>query len=93
MQEAAGEPVDSVFTVVHAAGGTLGGVRGQAEVRLFERSWPDAIEVSVVDEDEGALVDAAVAALGDDQPTLTFVHLAGPDRAGHDTADFMGRRT
>lgn len=83
VQGAAGEPVDSIFTNVHEAGGSTAVFAGKSKFRLFEDSWPDAVDDLVVDTRLDTLLDSAVAALADDGPTFTFVHVLEPDATGH----------
>lgn len=81
--ESAGEDVDSVFTAVHAAGGTTALFASKAKFGLFERSWDEAVDVFKVDTHNGRLVLRAVADLREHDRDLRFVHLSRPDVVGH----------
>ncbi|WP_210648840.1 alkaline phosphatase family protein [Nocardioides sp. SYSU D00065] len=82
VQAAAGHDVASVFTVVDQAGGSTALFAAKTKFTLWERSWPDAIDQVVIDQDNGALVDRLVADLDEDRD-FRFLHLSLPDNAGH----------
>ncbi len=85
VQAAAGRPVSSVFNVVHDAGMSTALFAAKRKFSLWTRSWPDAIGISkIAAEDDAAVLRAARAELVSAPPNLAFVHLAGPDLAGHD---------
>jgi hypothetical protein len=83
VQEAAGHPVASVFTKVHAAGGTTALYTTKSKFGLFERSWPRSIDTFVVRADQRRLTRLVSARLQHRRPTFTFLHVSLPDRAGH----------
>jgi hypothetical protein len=85
----AGHEVASVFDVVHGAGGTTALYASKTKFALYERSWADALDTTVIDEDNARLVDRLVTDLSDGPPEFTFVHLSAPDVAGH-ASGFMG---
>lgn len=84
VQQGAGEPVASVFTVVDRAGGSTALFASKAKFSIFERSWPRAIDRSFVSDDEAATVRRVRADLRTSTRAFTFLHLARPDRAGHE---------
>lgn len=83
VQEAAGEPVGSLFSRVHAAGGTTALFTGKSKFSLFPRSWPDGLDRYTLRVDGGRLVELARRDLRREARTVTFLHLAAPDVAGH----------
>lgn len=82
VQEAAGEPVESVFSAVSAAGGSTALFASKTKFTLWQRSWPDDIDVTTVRADNARLVDAFVADLGTER-AFRFLHLSHPDVVGH----------
>jgi len=82
VQAAAGTEIGSVFDVVDAAGGSTALFAAKTKFTLWQRSWPDAIDVTAVDEDNSALVDRLIADLDTDRD-FRFLHLSPPDVAGH----------
>lgn len=82
VQAAAGTDVRSVFSVVDAAGGSSALFAAKTKFSLWQRSWPEAIDVTTIDEDNSALVDRFVADLDTDRD-FRFLHLSPPDIAGH----------
>jgi hypothetical protein len=83
VSEAAGRDVSSVFRVVHSDVRDTGLFVSKEKLRLFERSWPAAIDRVVLEEDNPLLVRKARRDLVEHRRALTFVHLSGPDDAGH----------
>lgn len=83
VQKAAGHPVASIFTVVHADGGSTALYTTKEKFGLFERSWPKGIDTFTEDENQKRLVSLARADLADGAPTFTFLHVSLPDRNGH----------
>ena len=83
VQGAAGEQVGSVFALVHRAGGTTALFTGKSKFSLFQRSWPTAVDRFTLDTRGARLVRKARKDLRRDTRTLTFLHLAAPDLAGH----------
>ena len=90
VQEAAGHPVRSVFSVVHAAGGRTALFASKQKFTLFRRSWPNAVDRSVIRWDNAALVRLARRDLARHRRAFTFLHLSLPDTVGHE-AGFMSR--
>lgn len=82
VQQAAGHDVSSVFSVVDAAGGSAALFAAKTKFSLWPRSWPDAIDRTTIDENNGALVDQLIADLDQDRD-FRFLHLSPPDVAGH----------
>ena len=83
VQKAAGHGVASIFSVVHADGGTTALYTTKEKFGLFERSWPRGIDTFTEDENQKRLVSLARADLRDGAPTFTFLHVSLPDRTGH----------
>ncbi|HWI44090.1 MAG TPA: alkaline phosphatase family protein [Nocardioides sp.] len=85
VQEAAGQPVSSVFEQVHAAGGTTGVFATKSKFWLFERSWPEAVDRNVIKvEDNAAVVRKLRADLVRHRRSFSFLHLGLPDQMGHE---------
>jgi hypothetical protein len=80
---AAGHPVQSVFSVVHAAGDRTALFSTKEKFALYKRSWSRGIDRFVVNEDQTALVRRAVADLVSTDRAFTFLHVSLPDRFGH----------
>jgi len=85
----AGHTIESVFDVVHRAGGTTAMYASKAKFALYERSWGQAMDRAVIDEDNDRLVDRLVADLGSRPADFSFVHFSAPDEEGH-ASRFMG---
>lgn len=83
VQQAAGEPVGSLFSRTHAAGGSTALFTGKSKFSLFTRSWPRGIDRYTLDTDDDRLVTKARRDLRREARTVTFLHLAAPDLAGH----------
>jgi hypothetical protein len=83
VQRAAGHRVDSVFTVVHAAGRSTALFSTKPKFTLYDRSWPAGIDKFRADENEVALVAAARRDLVSHDRAFTFLHISLPDLAGH----------
>ena len=83
VQRAAGHPVASIFSVVHADGGSTALYTTTEKFGLYRRSWPKGIDTFTEDEDQKELVSLALADLEDGAPTFTFLHVSLPDRTGH----------
>ena len=75
--------VDSVFSVIDESGGSSAVFVGKTKFEMWDRSWPDAVDRFVINADQPALVDAAIAEVASAGRELTFLHIAGPDAAGH----------
>lgn len=76
--------VESVFTLVHDAGGSTAVFAGKIKFDLLENSWPDAVDVSLIDASLARLGAAATRDLREQRRTFTFLHVADPDEVGHD---------
>lgn len=75
----------SVFTTIDEAGGSSAVFAGKEKFEMWGRAWPGAIDELRIRENQPRLVQDAIASLREDANDLTFLHLAGPDSAGHDT--------
>ncbi|PVG81074.1 hypothetical protein DDE18_19870 [Nocardioides gansuensis] len=84
VQAAAGHTVESVFTQVHGAGELTGLFASKTKFSLFDRSWPAAVDVSTIIEDDRRLARAVRRDLASTDRAFRFVHFALPDRTGHD---------
>ena len=91
VQQAAGHGVASIFSVVHADGGTTALYTTKEKFGLFERSWPRGIDTFTEDENQKRLVSLARADLRDGAPTFTFLHVSLPDRTGHEYGGMSAR--
>ena len=84
VQKAAGHPVASIFSEVHADGGTTALYTTKEKFGLYERSWPKGIDTYTENENQKKLVSLARADLKDGAPTFMFLHVSLPDRNGHE---------
>lgn len=84
VSKAAGHPVRSVFNVVHRHGGSTAMFATKTKLALYRRSWPKAIDRTVLDTDTDALVDKAIDDLITEDRDFTFLHTSLPDAAGHE---------
>jgi len=75
---------DSVFSTIDEAGGSSAVFVGKDKFEMWGRAWPGTIDELEIDEDQSALVSDAIADLRGDDRDLVFLHLAGPDAAGHE---------
>lgn len=92
VQQAAGGPVSSVFRRLEQEGREAGLFVGKAKLRLFERSWPNGVDRTVVvRDDDRRLMEVALRDLVHRRRALTFVHLKAPDSAGHRHGFMSGR--
>ena len=73
----------SVFTAIDDAGGSSGVFVGKEKFEMWGRAWPGTIDDLEIDPHQTALVTSAIDDLREDDHDLVFVHLAGPDTAGH----------
>ncbi|CAN5444605.1 hypothetical protein BH11ACT8_BH11ACT8_36320 [soil metagenome] len=90
VQQAAGRPVSSVFSVAHAHGRSTGLYAAKTKFSLFQRSWRRGIDRTVIrKERDGALVKAVRKDLVSSDRDVTFLHLGNADRTGH-ASGFMG---
>ncbi len=83
VQQAAGGPVGSVLSRVHAAGGSTALFAGKSKLSLFQRSWPEGTDRYTYDARGARLVRKARRDLRRESRTLTVLHLSAPDLAGH----------
>jgi hypothetical protein len=84
VQRAAGVPVESVFSAVHAAGLGTALLSSKTKFSLWQRSWPTSFDfVKIREERDKAITLSAVADLRDFDRALTFVHLGKTDKEGH----------
>ena len=81
---AAGHRVRSVFSSLASAGLGSAVFAAKEKFSLFERSWPQGIDRTVIRDDNSALVRAVQRDLVNAWRPLTFVHISLPDVAGHD---------
>jgi hypothetical protein len=91
VQKAAGHAVASIFSVVHADGGTTALYTTKEKFGLFQRSWPKGIDTYTENENQGKLVALARADLADGAATFTFLHVSLPDRNGHEYGGMSAR--
>jgi len=90
VQEAAGHDVSSVFGRVHEAGLRTGLFASKTKFSLFERSWPEEVDRTVVRTRTLRLARVVRRDIRRHERAFRFVHLADPDHAGHDHG-FMSR--
>lgn len=90
VQAAARRPVDSVFDVVHDAGGSTALFANKTKFSLWERSWGDSIDRTKISLDARRLVRATMRDLEGSERALRFLHIGLPDAAGH-AKGFMSR--
>lgn len=84
VQRAAGEPVSSVFTVVHRHGGSTALYATEQKLSILERSWPAAIDRTVIRQDgDGKVTRAVRRDLVRHDRAFTFLHLGLADEVGH----------
>lgn len=84
VHDGAGERVRSVFNEVSGAGGSTAVFAAKDKFSIFERSWPRAVHKSVIREGDDAGVTWRMRRhLRREKPSFTFLHLGGPDKAGH----------
>ncbi len=83
VQQAAGEPVWSIYTRVRKSGGSGAMFAGKDKFRTFKRSWRQGIDRFVLDTDALSLVKKTRSDLKKTDRDFTFLHLALPDAAGH----------
>jgi len=84
VQEAAGGPVASVFSAVHAAGRETALFATKTKFLLWQRSWPDALDTyEIREEADQALTRDVRRDVRDFDRAFTFVHLGNTDKVGH----------
>lgn len=74
---------ESVFSTIDAAGGASAVFAGKDKFEMWGRAWPGTIDNLVIKPRQSALVSTAISDLRGDDRELVFLHLAGPDSAGH----------
>lgn len=84
VQEAAGHPVRSLFTVVGSPARSTALFASKQKFSLFERSWDEAIDRFVVRRDNAILVRQVRRDIADRKRSFRFVHLSKPDVVGHE---------
>jgi len=84
VQQAAGHPVASVFTVAHRAHLKTALFASKDKFSLFERSWDGAIDRFLVRLDNDRLVRRVRSDIQHRKRGFRFVHLSAPDDVGHD---------
>ncbi len=89
VQAAAGESVESVFTVVDDADLSAGFFASKTKFSLWDRSWPLATDAQTIIEDNQKLVRAFKRDLGGATRAFRLLHLSEPDVVGH-AKGFMG---
>ena len=72
----------SVFSVISAAGGSSAVYVGKEKFEMWGRAWPGTIDPLEIG-DQSSLVTDVVEDLRAGEHDLVFLHLAGPDSAGH----------
>lgn len=83
VKRAAGHGVKSVFSEVHADGGSTALFSTKEKFALYQRSWKRGMDRFVVNEDQRRLVRTAIADLKSTDRSFTFLHVSLPDRFGH----------
>lgn len=83
VHDAAGEPVESVFSVVSDGAGTPALFASKSKFALFERSWGDSIDRFLVREHNGRLAGRVRSDLIEHERSFRFVHFSRPDKVGH----------
>ena len=81
--DARGRRVRSIFTQAHRAGLRTAMFAGKDKFRTFANTWPRAIDRVLVSEDQSRLVREVRRDLVRGGRGFTFLHLRGPDSAGH----------
>ena len=89
-----GRYLPGVFDPVHDSGGTTAFLAEKPKFDFLVRSWRPELDLAVIDNDPDRLVATLLGRLRSDPPRLTFLHISGPDEAGHGDrrAGFMGPR-
>lgn len=83
VQRAAGHDVSSVFRVVHNADRGTALLASKTKFSLFERSWDAGIDSYRMRFDNAVLAQMTRRDLLRHNRGFTFLHLSGPDDAGH----------
>jgi len=90
VQAAAGRPTQSVWTSVHSAGGSTALFASKTKFSLWNRTWPESIDLTRIQLDNALLTRAVRRDLRDHTRAFRLVHLSLPDSVGHDRG-FMSR--
>ncbi len=90
VQAAAGRRTESVFTSVHAAGGSTALFASKTKFSLWKRSWPLSIDMTRIRLDNTVLARSVRRDIVDHTRAFRFVHLSLPDAVGHDKG-FMSK--
>ncbi len=90
VQAAAGKRIESVFTSVHAAGGSTALFASKTKFSLWKRSWPASIDTTRIRLDNTVLTRSVRRDIVDRTRAFRFVHLSLPDSVGHDKG-FMSK--
>ncbi len=83
VQVAAGPQVGSVFSSLDAAGLSSSLFAAKGKFGLFNRSWPNGVDHTLIRGNNAKLVKAARRDLRTTWRALTFLHISLPDVAGH----------
>ena len=83
VQVAAGQQVGSVFSSLNAAGLSSSLFAAKGKFDLFNRSWPNGVDHTLIRGNNTKLVKAARRDLRTQWRALTFLHISLPDVAGH----------
>lgn len=73
---------ESVFSTIAEAGGSSAVYAGKEKFEMWERAWPGTMDPFEI-RDQSTLVTETIADLSEADHDLAFLHLAGPDSAGH----------
>ena len=83
VQLAAGQQVGSVFSSLDAVGLSSSLFAAKGKFDLFNRSWPNGVDHTLIRGNNTKLVKAARRDLRTQWRALTFLHISLPDVAGH----------
>lgn len=83
VQQAAGRPVGSVFSVLRSNGRSAAIFASKEKFRIFDRSWGAGVDRFTLRTNNHDLMSLALRDVVTRKRAFTFVHLSGPDAAGH----------
>lgn len=83
VQEAAGRPVGSVFSVLRGNGRSAAIFASKEKFRIFQRSWGAGMDRFTLRTNNHDLMSLALRDVMTQRRPFTFIHLSGPDLAGH----------
>ena len=83
VQLAVGQQVGSVFSSLNAVGLSSSLFAAKGKFDLFNRSWPNGVDHTLIRGNNTKLVKAARRDLRTQWRALTFLHISLPDVAGH----------